>query len=105
MKLCAKCGVNERRPTHAWCNAFHASNMRNWFKTHPRQGLAREKDTSRSYAGVYKRRGKITPQPCQLCGMPAEMHHSDYDQPLKVEWLCREHHLTLHDVSRETGGS
>lgn len=54
-----------------------------------------EKDIARSYAGVYKRLGRITPQPCH-CGAPAEMHHTDYDQPLKVEWLCREHHLALH---------
>jgi hypothetical protein len=70
--------------------------MREWRKTHPLRGLAREKDITRSYAGVYKRRGRLTPQPCRKCGKRAEMHHADYRRPLKVVWLCREHHLALH---------
>jgi len=59
----------------------------------------RRRDNARSYAGVYKRRGKLTPQPCATCGdSAAEMHHEDYDRPLSVVWLCRmchvEHHAT-----------
>ena len=54
------------------------------------------KDGCRSYAGVYKRRGKIIKSPCK-CGNPnSEMHHTDYNQPLRVEWLCRTCHLSLH---------
>lgn len=54
------------------------------------------KDRARSYAGVYKRRGKLVERPCQVCGAKAEMHHHDYSKPLEVEWLCRLHHLALH---------
>ena len=58
----------------------------------------------RSYANVYKRRGVLKPQPCQRCGDPdVEMHHADYSQPLKVEWLCVRCHKRHHaEVSRET---
>lgn len=39
------------------------------------------------------RDGKITRQPCAICGsVPAQAHHEDYTQPLTVEWLCRTHH-------------
>jgi hypothetical protein len=24
------------------------------------------------------------------------MHHSDYDRPTDVRWLCRKHHLDVH---------
>lgn len=79
-----------------------AAYMREWRKTHPMSAEQRRKDISRSYAGVYKRRGKLVSRPC-WCGAPAEMHHDDYTRPLDVAWLCREHHLLLHRrVARET---
>jgi hypothetical protein len=71
--------------------------MREWRKTHPLQELARRKDIVRSIAGVYKRRGKLIPEPCSVCGNEkAEMHHPDYGRPLDVEWLCRSCHLVVH---------
>lgn len=57
----------------------------------------RAKGNCRSYAGVYKRRGVLSSEPCQSCGAKnAEMHHPDYSKPLSVEWLCRACHLSLH---------
>lgn len=59
----------------------------------------------RSYANVYKRRGKLTQEPCSECGSPdSQMHHHDYTKPLEVEWLCRKCHLKRHKDSRETMG-
>lgn len=64
--------------------------MREWRKTHKLSAEQRRKATVRSYAGTYKRRGRLVPQPCQDCGAePAEMHHEDYARPLDVIWLCR----------------
>jgi hypothetical protein len=70
--------------------------MQTWRQTHPLVGLAKQKDITRSYAGVYKRRGKIVVQPCRVCGGLAQMHHPDYDRPLEVDFLCFEHHHELH---------
>jgi len=42
---------------------------------------------------------RIFKKPCQYenCGiMNVESHHPDYRSPLKVIWLCREHHLKIH---------
>lgn len=79
--------------------------MRSWRPKHselsPEQ---RKKANARAYANTYLRRGKIKRAPCEVCGAKrAEMHHPDYDRPLDVRWLCREHHLAEHrEVSRET---
>lgn len=40
-----------------------------------------------------KKRGKIIPKPCEICGaLKVEAHHEDYSKPLEVRWLCRKHH-------------
>lgn len=71
--------------------------MREWRKSHPLSPEQKLRDNARSYAGVYKRRGKLVPQPCEVCGAAeVEMHHDDYSKPLEVRWLCREHHMAHH---------
>lgn len=97
---CSRCGEKHSRKGQRYCHRCHAAYMRGWFRKNPREGEQRSKDIARSYAATYLKRGKIKREPC-WCGAPAEMHHSDYSQPLKVEWLCRKHHLDLH-VKRET---
>jgi len=32
-----------------------------------------------------------------VCGGKAQMHHDDYDKPTDVRWLCKEHHIELHN--------
>jgi ribosomal protein S27AE len=56
------------------------------------------KEVSRAMARVYRERGKLTPQPCARCGdtLNMEMHHTDYQKPLDVKWLCRRCHKRLH---------
>lgn len=57
----------------------------------------RRRHNARAYARVYERRGKITKQPCRACGASdSQKHHTDYSQPLLIEWLCRPCHLALH---------
>jgi hypothetical protein len=79
--------------------AKHAAYMRNWRASHPLTAEQRRKMNCRSYAKVYLQRGKLERQPCAECGAPAEMHHPDYAQPLRVIWLCRQHHLVFHGKS------
>lgn len=41
--------------------------------------------------------GRVKKQPCAICGVQdVEAHHHDYEKPLEVVWLCREHHKALH---------
>lgn len=40
--------------------------------------------------------GKITKQPCEVCGAVAQAHHDDYSKPLEVRWLCPVHHKQEH---------
>lgn len=95
-KICSKCKVKFTRKNQRYCLKCHAENMRLFRKTHKMTLIQKFKDGCRSYAGVYKRRGKIIKSPCK-CGNPnSEMHHTDYNQPLRVEWLCRTCHLSLH---------
>jgi len=42
------------------------------------------------------RDGRLLKKPCEVCGeKKVEAHHQDYRSPLKVQWLCREHHLAV----------
>lgn len=61
--------------------------------------IQRMKANCRSYLNVYIRRGKIIPQPCEICNstINIEAHHDDYTKPLDVKWLCRQHHLDHHN--------
>lgn len=47
--------------------------------------------------------GRITRQPCEVCGiLPAQAHHDDYSRPLDVRWLCQTHHAQ-HHAKAESG--
>lgn len=44
-------------------------------------------------------KGLLDKQPCFLCGINTDVHghHLNYDFPDKVVWLCRPHHLGVHN--------
>ncbi len=55
------------------------------------------RDTARRILRTYKENGRIVQQPCAVCGaIQSEGHHSDYDKPLLVVWLCRGCHNKEH---------
>ena len=86
-RSCSRCGKPQDRKGRRYCLDCHAARMRDWRKTHPLNAAQRFKDTARSYANQYKRRGKLQQQPCEVCGTEAsQMHHDDYSKPLEVRW-------------------
>lgn len=96
MPTCCRCGESHERAGQRHCLRCHAAYMCDWRKDTKLSPMQRAKDNCRSYANVYKKRGKIIRQGCVVCGSDAEMHHADYSKPLDVTWLCRRHHLQLH---------
>ena len=96
-----RCG-QPSRTSGSYCLTCHAAYQRNWRKTHPLSPEAKKRDIARSYAGTYKRRGRLVPQPCISCSATqSQMHHPDYSQPLAVQWLCRPCHLQLHKAQEK----
>lgn len=68
-------------------------NNPNYFKNYFKVGNNKKK---RDVRNLTNRRIKAK-SPCEVCGNKvAEKHHPDYNKPLEVVWLCRQHHIDLH---------
>lgn len=62
----------------------------------------KEKYRARGRLNDAIRKGKLTREPCEVCGVePTEGHHDDYSKPLEVRWLCRAHHAQHHAQERQ----
>ena len=99
-RQCSKCNddLGDRYGKQRYCKKCHAEWMRKFRPKHRElKDGARKKANARSYANVYLKRGIIKKQPCYICGSPAQMHHEDYSKPLEIIWICRKHHLELHN--------
>lgn len=68
---------------------YRVKYITNQLKNNP---IERKKILARRKAGHHY---KVS-QPCEVCGKKAQKHHPDYNEPLKVQWLCRKHHMDLH---------
>lgn len=67
-----------------------------WKKNNP------QKYKAHIESGNKLRDGKLTKQPCLICGDPnSQKHHEDYSKPLDVIWLCPKHHAELHKNRRK----
>jgi hypothetical protein len=57
----------------------------------------KQKDRARNKAWHALNNGRLTRQPCEVCGHPeTEFHHDDYTKPLMIRHLCRKHHWQIH---------
>ncbi|WP_082511290.1 MULTISPECIES: hypothetical protein [unclassified Rhizobium] len=70
-------------------------------KTHTRQANWRRANPGKYNAHLAVQRamkaGDLNKQTCEVCGdAVVDAHHDRYDEPLKVRWLCRLHHIRLH---------
>lgn len=103
--ICSKCGGPRDRPGQRYCRACHAAYQRaDWPAHRDLPALARRKANARRHSNMALQRGQIEREPCADCGGPGdEMHHSDYDRPLDVTWLCTSCHRNRHNgVPHET---
>jgi hypothetical protein len=96
-RLCAKCGVQRKAQRSSYC-----ADCRNAYARAFRPKYAdlseeeKHKNRCRSYAHTYLKRGLIERKGCEVCGQKAQMHHEDYNKPLRVRWFCARHHHYLH---------
>ena len=103
---CSKCGMpleDTRAGKQRYCRSCHAAYMR---MTRPKHSeltdKQRKKANCRSYLNVYLNQGRIQKLPCAVCGsINSQAHHENYSKPLKVVWLCRNHHLRLHAAKKK----
>ena len=106
----------ERRneTTRIWAKAHpegHRITSKAWLKAHPdrrkeRERLYREKWKDKHHARqavkYALKTGKITRQPCEICGDPdTHAHHEDYSRQLSVRWLCVKHHAEIHPKRKQ----
>jgi len=50
-------------------------------------------------------KGVVVRQSCSECGLEkSEAHHPDYNKPLDVIWVCRQHHALIHKVEHLSMG-
>ena len=59
-----------------------------------------EKVLAQQILNRYVKKGLMDKKPCEICGeIKVHAHHSDYLEPLKVNWLCPVHHMEQHQRS------
>lgn len=76
--------------TEAGKAAFYRTTL-NMIKKFP------EKVRARDLLRKALKSGKLTKQPCEVCGdLKVDGHHDDYGKPLEVRWLCLLHHKQHH---------
>ena len=109
-KECTKCDTQQnRRKRVDYYRAYDRNRSRSPHRITMRQEYGRrqraeqpEKYRARTMAGNALRDGRLRKEPCYFCGATTdvEMHHPDYDQPLRVYWLCRTCHRKADNMMK-----
>lgn len=94
------------REYYAMNSQSKAEYVRKYRREHPEQTAESDRKTKLKYpekraANIVVSnaiaKGKLTRQPCEICGERiVDAHHEDYSQPLSVRWLCKIHHALRH---------
>ena len=84
-------------------NNNHPNYIKNWFKNNAEKASIifrryREKNQKRIKAQKIANKAFPIRQKCSVtgCNKLGERHHLDYDKPLEIIWLCRNHHRKFH---------
>jgi ribosomal protein S27AE len=83
-----------------WAARYRAANLeavRAYDRARGRRAADPQKEKARNAVRHAIDHGRLTRQPCEICGAATvEAHHDDYARPLDVRWLCRRHHGHAH---------
>lgn len=73
---------------------------RAWQREYSRKQRKKSKKKNRCRCKFWREfmKGTIKKLPCEVCGTEerVEAHHSDYDKPFDIIWLCSKHHKEWH---------
>lgn len=94
-----RCRVCEkRRDRERILSGKLAEASKRWKRRNP------ERAAAHAAVAAALRRGELVRQACAVCGEArAEAHHPNYAEPLRVLWLCRQHHAEEHRMERLYG--
>ncbi len=104
-KVCRKLDAREYVKTGYWVRRdaeyYKRPDVRKRVNAYQRERRKRPdmiiKNACRSFANHAIGVGKISREPCAVCGeKQSEAHHNDYNQPLLIVWLCPSCHRYLH---------
>ena len=60
-------------------------------------GFPRIRRNAKQRVTMAVKSGRLIKFPCSICGSSkVEGHHTDYNKPLQVIWLCNFHHREEH---------
>jgi hypothetical protein len=92
-KRCVQCGKPVKTKWH--CEFHAAQTSQNQLKNRKKNPLHAR---ARGIVVGALRTGKLKRQLCEVegCGKPGQAHHTDYEKPLEVTWLCHKHHVEAH---------
>lgn len=58
----------------------------------------KQKHSARCLVAYHLKRGNIVRLPCPFCGKKkTEAHHESHKNPLDILWVCKKHHMAIHD--------
>lgn len=100
--MCKPCEKRYRAKMQDWYKGY----IKEWNKENKEYITAKHKEITKSQPKRNRTRnrtryyisiGKIIKMPCAVCGaIKVHAHHPDYDDHMRVVWLCPQHHSLLH---------
>jgi hypothetical protein len=85
--ICKRCDYLRKKDSPGYLE-YHKRKQKRYRDKYPEKTKAHEQ-VAKAIAS-----GSLIKLPCEICQNPiSEAHHPDYNQPLLVRWLCKQHHL------------
>jgi len=128
MKICSKCGSEKDRSEfyrdkshkdglQSRCKECDKGKVTKWAKANPGKRTEQVAKYDRKYRAKYPdrirarqavqdalRTDRLVKEPCACGETNVQGHHKSYEEDkwLDVDWLCRKHHLDLHQGNKNS---